>query len=57
MMIFILGIGSMAAIMTCVITVIRDHFPKVKYWQAALGYAIFGTVFGSLFITPVRSKL
>ena len=48
--------GSIVAMVTCVITVIRDQFPKVKYWQAALGYAIFGTGCGALYITPVRSN-
>ena len=56
MMIFILGVGSIVAMMSCVITVVRDQFPKIKYWQAALGYAIFGTLCGSLYITPVRLK-
>ncbi|KAL7022824.1 hypothetical protein ACKWTF_012396 [Chironomus riparius] len=51
-MLFILGIGSIVAMVTSVITVVRDQFPKVKYWQAALGYAIFGTLCGSLYLTP-----
>ncbi|KAL7022818.1 hypothetical protein ACKWTF_012393 [Chironomus riparius] len=55
-MLFILGMGSIIAMMTCVITVVRDQFPKVKYWQAALGYAIFGIGCGTLYITPVSIK-
>ena len=55
-MLFILGMGSIIAMMTCVITVVRDQFPKVKSWQAALGYAIFGIGCGTLYITPVSFK-
>lgn len=53
LMLYILALGSLLAITTSAITVIRDQFKKVKEWQAALGFAVYGTVFGSLYTTPV----
>jgi solute carrier family 6 (neurotransmitter transporter, glycine) member 5/9 len=32
-MLFVLGIGSNVAMMSCIMTVIRDEFVKVKHWQ------------------------
>jgi solute carrier family 6 (neurotransmitter transporter, glycine) member 5/9 len=32
-MLFVLGIGSNVAMMSCIMTVIRDEFTKVKHWQ------------------------
>lgn len=54
LMLYILALGSLLAITSSAITVIRDQFKKIKNWQAALGFAIFGTVFGSFYTTPVR---
>jgi solute carrier family 6 (neurotransmitter transporter, glycine) member 5/9 len=54
LMVFILGVGSLIAMTSCVITVIKDQFKKVETWHAALVYAIFGVLIGSLYTTPVR---
>jgi len=51
------GIGSNVAMMSCIMTVVRDRFKKVKAWQAALVIAIFGTVSGSVYMTPVSNSL
>ena len=50
-MLYVLGIGSNVAMASCIVTEIRDHFKKVKNWQAGLAVAIFGTMFGSIYYT------
>ncbi|EDS33814.1 amino acid transporter Ag_AAT8 [Culex quinquefasciatus] len=57
LMLFVLGIGSNVAMTSCVMTVIRDQFPKVKNWQAATVIAICGVALGCIYVTPVRSKI
>lgn len=54
LMMWIIALGSLFAITSSAITVIRDQFKKVKDWQAALGIAIFGVLFGSIYATPVN---
>jgi solute carrier family 6 (neurotransmitter transporter, glycine) member 5/9 len=54
LMLYLLGIGSNVAMTQTFITVIREAFKKVKQWQAALGFAIFGTTFGAIYLTQVR---
>lgn len=56
LMLFVLGIGSNVAMTSCVMTVIRDQFPKVKNWQAATVIAICGVALGCIYVTPVRFK-
>lgn len=52
-MLFVLGVGSNVAMTSCVMTVIRDKFPKVKLWQAAMGTATVGFLIGLVYMTPV----
>ncbi|XP_053689270.1 sodium-dependent nutrient amino acid transporter 1 isoform X2 [Sabethes cyaneus] len=52
LMLFVLGIGSNVAMTSCVMTVIRDQFPKVKNWHAASVIAICGVALGSVYVTP-----
>jgi hypothetical protein len=52
-MLYLLGIGSNIAMMSCLMTVVRDRFKKVKNWHAALVIAILGTLCGSVYMTPV----
>uniref|UniRef100_A0A1Q3FXN8 Transporter n=1 Tax=Culex tarsalis TaxID=7177 RepID=A0A1Q3FXN8_CULTA len=52
LMLFVLGIGSNVAMTSCVMTVIRDQFPKVKNWQAATVIAICGVALGCIYVTP-----
>ena len=54
LMLFMLGIGSNIAMMSCIMTVIRDRFKKVKNWQAAGVIAVLGVALGSIYVTPVR---
>lgn len=51
LMLYVLGIGSNVAMASCIVTEIRDHFKSVKSWQAGLGVAICGTIFGSIYYT------
>lgn len=48
-----LGIGSNVAMMSCIMTVVRDRFKSIKNWQVALVIAILGISFGSVYMTPV----
>lgn len=52
LMLFVLGIGSNVAMMSCLMTVIRDQFPKVKAWQAAVIVSISGMCIGLIYVTP-----
>lgn len=53
LMLFVLGIGSNVAMTSCVMTVIKDQFPRVRNWQAATIIAICGVLLGSIYVTPV----
>lgn len=52
-MLYLLGIGSNVAMTQAFVTVLKDGFKRVKQWQASLGFAIFGAVFGSVYLTQV----
>lgn len=56
-MLFVLGVGSNVAMTSCVMTVIRDQFPKVRLWQAALIVATSGFLIGLVYTTPVSRYL
>lgn len=51
-MLFVLGIGSNIAMVSCVITVIRDRFPKIDCWKIAVVVAIVGVSVGTIYTTP-----
>lgn len=51
-MLFVLGIGSVAAIANCIITIICDQFPFLKYWAVAIAVSIVGFLIGLVYITP-----
>lgn len=51
-MLFILGIGSNIGMVSCILTVIRDQFPKIKCWKIVIGIAIVGISVGSIYTTP-----
>lgn len=53
LMLFILGLGSLIAMTSCIITVARDNIKGVKTWHAAISYSIFGFITGSIYTTPV----
>ncbi|ETN63077.1 sodium-dependent nutrient amino acid transporter 8 [Anopheles darlingi] len=52
LMLFVLGIGSNVAMTSCVMTVIKDQFPRVRNWQAAITIAVCGVLLGSIYVTP-----
>ena len=56
LMLYLLGVGSNVAMVSCVNTVIRDQFKSVKNWQASLGFSVFGIITGSVFLTEVSVK-
>lgn len=56
LMLYILALGSFLAIASSIITVVRDQFKMVKNWHAALGLAVYASVFGSVYTTPVSCK-
>lgn len=51
-MLFVLGIGSNIAMASCIITVIRDQFPKLKAWMVATGVCTVGFFIGLTYVTP-----
>lgn len=53
LMLYLLGIGSNVAMMSCITTVVRDRFKSIKNWQVALVIAVVGTILGSTYMTPV----
>lgn len=55
LMLFVLGVGSNAAMASSIITVIKDKFPHLKHWKIVLCVAIFGFCIGLVYITPVSA--
>lgn len=52
-MLYLLGVGTIIAMSSCVGTLIRDQYKSVKNWHTALGFSVFGTIAGSVYLTPV----
>jgi solute carrier family 6 amino acid transporter-like protein 5/7/9/14 len=52
LMLFVLGMGSVVAMISCAMTVIRDKFPKIKNWHAALLVSTVGFCIGLVYVTP-----
>ncbi|XP_030768073.1 sodium-dependent nutrient amino acid transporter 1-like [Sitophilus oryzae] len=51
-MLFVLGIGSLAALQSCANTVIQDAFPNFKAWMISAGTAISMFLIGLMYVTP-----
>ncbi|GAB0095809.1 Transporter [Sergentomyia squamirostris] len=51
-MLLTLGLGSVVALVSAVVTVLRDQFPKVKYWQMALIVSSALFLSGLIYVTP-----
>uniref|UniRef100_A0A6B2EGS9 Sodium-dependent nutrient amino acid transporter 1 n=1 Tax=Phlebotomus kandelakii TaxID=1109342 RepID=A0A6B2EGS9_9DIPT len=51
-MLFTLGMGSVVALVSAVVTVLRDQFPKVAYWQMALLVSSALFLAGLIYVTP-----
>jgi len=56
-MLFILGLGSMVAIVSCLTTIIKDHFTKFKGWQVVIVFSVFGCLTGIPYLTPGGQSL
>jgi len=52
-MLFVLGVGSLAALQGCAFTVIMDAFPHLKIWHVSLATALGGFIIGLVYVTPV----
>lgn len=50
-MLYVLGIGSLIASVSGIMTTIQDNFKSVKNWQAAMCVAIYGIISGSIYYT------
>lgn len=54
-MLFVLGIGSIVALQSTIVTIICDQFKSWKYWKVALATSICGFLMGLVYVTPVSS--
>lgn len=52
-MLFLLGVGTIIGMTSCVITAIRDRFPKIKIWQVTVVIAVVEFWIGIVYLTPV----
>lgn len=53
-MLSVLGVGSVVALQSSIVTIICDQFPKLKFWMVALITSICGFLLGLVYVTPVR---
>ncbi|XP_041452157.1 sodium-dependent nutrient amino acid transporter 1 [Drosophila obscura] len=51
-MLFVLGIGSIVALQSTIVTIICDQFKSWKYWKVALATSICGFLMGLVYVTP-----
>ncbi|EDW81840.1 uncharacterized protein Dwil_GK25473 [Drosophila willistoni] len=51
-MLFVLGIGSIVALQSTIVTIICDQFKSWKYWKVALVTSICGFLLGLVYVTP-----
>lgn len=51
-MLFVLAIGSNVGMASCIMTVIRDRFPRWQCWKVVLGIAVVGVSVGCAYTTP-----
>ena len=56
-MLFVFCIGSNLGMASCIMTVIRDRYPKIACWKIVLCIVIIGISVGCIYTTPVRSFL
>jgi glucan phosphoethanolaminetransferase (alkaline phosphatase superfamily) len=50
-MLYVLGIGSLIASVSGIMTTIQDKYKSIKNWQAAMCVAIYGVISGSIYYT------
>lgn len=56
-MLYVLGIGSNVAMVSCIITIIKDKFPHFKQWILVLSVAVVLFGIAIVYTTPVRRNL
>lgn len=56
-MLFVLGVGSLVALVGCAFTVINDAFPKLNILHVSFGTALVGFLIGLVYTTPVSNEL
>jgi uncharacterized membrane protein YgaE (UPF0421/DUF939 family) len=54
-MMFVLGVGSAVGMITGIITVIHEQFPRLKIWQIVVPACCLGFVIGTVYVTPVST--
>lgn len=52
-MLFTLGIGSVVGLQNCLVTVVCDQFPGLKYGRVAAVASLLGFLGGLVYLTPV----
>ncbi|XP_058975221.1 sodium-dependent nutrient amino acid transporter 1 [Musca domestica] len=51
-MLFVLGVGSIVALQSTIVTIVCDQFKSFKYWAVALVTSICGFLLGLVYVTP-----
>ncbi|XP_073829599.1 sodium-dependent nutrient amino acid transporter 1-like [Musca autumnalis] len=51
-MLFVLGVGSIVALHSSIVTIICDQFKSFKYWVVALITSAIGFLLGLVYVTP-----
>lgn len=52
LMLFFFCIGSNMGMASCILTVIRDRYPRIACWKIVGGIMIFGVSIGTFYTTP-----
>lgn len=52
LMLFFFCIGSNMGMASCILTVIRDRYPRIAIWKIVVGIVIFGVSVGTFYTTP-----
>ncbi|CRK88594.1 CLUMA_CG002360, isoform A [Clunio marinus] len=52
LMLFFFCVGSNMGMASCIMTVIRDRYPKVKCWKIVIGIVCFGVSTGCFYTSP-----
>lgn len=52
LMLFFFCIGSNMGMASCIVTVIRDRYPKIMCWKIVLAIVVLGIVIGIFYTTP-----
>lgn len=56
-MLFVLGIGSVVALTSAVVTILCDQFKGLVFWKVALTTSVIGFCVGLIYMTPVSLNI